>query len=852
MLPLLQWLDRAPLVYAFAFVLVGFAVATLVAWLPREEGKLHPLARAALPWVWLLLLLAGRWPQLFVVGELNPDSSQFLAGALTLRHDPVFWRSVDGMTAGPLIYYTLTLVSWLGMPLTYFTARLVALVLFGITFAAAHRLIAAHHGPRVAGFALLPTALFFALTTDPDFNHYSSELVPLALIMGAATLFLHPGRQTKLPALLMGAVLAGAVPWAKLQAAPIAAALGLLVVVRVLRDPALPTRARLGRAAMVVGAALLPTIGFLGLVTFAHSFSDFYRSYIVQNLLYTDPGRGALLGAESRLLRGDFATLGYATVLLTAFAGLALALPRRPSPQPLSPLLPAGGLMLGVAFLCVITPGRDFLHYTLLLLPGLLLLSGAAVGEGKRALRRARIGGLIALSCLTLLVLRVDEPKPATLGQLASNYRTPDSKLGELVKLLSASDRQVGVWGWEMQLYVESGARQATRSAYSYWQITQGPQRDYFRARYLGDLQRNRPPVFVDAVGEATKFFHGRDRLAHETFPELAEFIAREYCLVAELRFARVYARRDLLVGGRFPPKEIWRAFRVARGSEYLNSPDPLDLHRFDLPREMVGRRSTVVLRPPAQLTFPLDGTERELRFGYGYLPEAELQETGNGTELIVAVTDPDGRERILRQLLHAPAHNPAQRGHRVLRVLLPPDLRSGSTLTIATDTGPHGDNAWDWLYITQAGFVRSQMYNPRQFPAFNRPPDEIDAPLSTVNGSYGNPELSLHAPARLRFRLSGYERGLFFTFGLRPGAFTGEGRSDGATFRVTLTAPEQTPRVLYDRTLQPATRAPDRREQTAELELSDIPAGSTLEIEIDPGASDAWDWTYISSLRLG
>jgi len=28
--------------------------------------------------------------------QLNPDESQLIAGALTLRHDSVFWRSVDG------------------------------------------------------------------------------------------------------------------------------------------------------------------------------------------------------------------------------------------------------------------------------------------------------------------------------------------------------------------------------------------------------------------------------------------------------------------------------------------------------------------------------------------------------------------------------------------------------------------------------------------------------------------------------------------------------------------------------------------------------------------------------------
>ena len=52
-----------------------------------------------------LFLLAWRWPFLLQASEYNPDESQLLAGALTLTRDPVFWRSVDGTTSGPLNFY---------------------------------------------------------------------------------------------------------------------------------------------------------------------------------------------------------------------------------------------------------------------------------------------------------------------------------------------------------------------------------------------------------------------------------------------------------------------------------------------------------------------------------------------------------------------------------------------------------------------------------------------------------------------------------------------------------------------------------------------------------------------------
>lgn len=851
MLPPLQWLDRFPASYAIVFVLVALAAIGASVWADKghRAGVRSWIYVAIVP----LVLLAGRWPQLFVRGELNPDASQFLAGALTLNHDPVFWRSVDGMTAGPLVYYALAGLGWLGLPLNYVTERLVALGLLSVTLVLGHRLIAARQGARAAAFAVTPPTFFFALTTHPDFNHYSSELVPITLLSLAALLFFHPRAQGRLAWLGAGAFVAGLVPWAKLQAAPIAAALGLCALVMLAREASRNWSVRLWRILALIALALVPTALVLGMVLRWHSFEDFYRSYILQNLLYTEPGRNGLARSGSWLFRAEFATLGYLTLLLSIGAWVIAAWPRlRARDIPLPALLSIGAIMFGIGAVCVALPGRDFLHYTLLLLPGLMLFGGAAFGEVESA-GRGGIGAVVgAAGVVCLALLRVAEPLPATIGHLARNYAQSNTQLGEIVKLLNERDRQVGVWGWGMEIYVDAASRQSTRSAYSYWEITPGPQRDYFRQRYLADLQRNRPPVFIDAVGEVTKFFQNRSRLGHETFPELAEFIARDYCLVAELRYARVYGRRDLLAEGRLDQKQIWRAFRSGRSSDYLNSPDFEDLNRFGLPKEMVGRRFAIMMRPPERISLPLDGSEREFRFGYGYLPQAELQLDGNGTELIVSVVSPDGNERPLRHVFHNPAHQPNQRGHRQLRVLLPPDIVRGSTLRIATGTGPDNDNAWDWLYLAQIGFVRSSTFNPRQFPAFNRPPDAIAAPLSTLTGSYGNPELMLHAPARLRFRLGGFERILQFSYGIRPGAYNGPSKTDGATFRVAVIAADGTRRVLFERTLRPAQTVNDRRDQHADLSFPPFAAGSELEIEIDPDGSNAWDWTYISSLRLG
>src|SRR5690242_9859080 len=62
-----------------------------------------------------LILVAGRWPTLFLNEQLNHDESGLIAGALAFLHDPVPWRGADLTTSGPLNAYVLFVPAMLGL-----------------------------------------------------------------------------------------------------------------------------------------------------------------------------------------------------------------------------------------------------------------------------------------------------------------------------------------------------------------------------------------------------------------------------------------------------------------------------------------------------------------------------------------------------------------------------------------------------------------------------------------------------------------------------------------------------------------------------------------------------------------
>lgn len=114
--------DESPTLYW----LIGYALAILLAfgwWKLPQKNKSWILFFGG-----MALLLWMRLPVLVFNQEIDPDESQMLAHALTLRYDPIYWKFVDGQTIGPLDSYFLLLPSWFGFDLDYTSARIMGLI----------------------------------------------------------------------------------------------------------------------------------------------------------------------------------------------------------------------------------------------------------------------------------------------------------------------------------------------------------------------------------------------------------------------------------------------------------------------------------------------------------------------------------------------------------------------------------------------------------------------------------------------------------------------------------------------------------------------------------------------------
>jgi hypothetical protein len=111
------------------------------------------------------------------------------------------------------------------------------------------------------------------------------------------------------------------------------------------------------------------------------------------------------------------------------------------------------------------------------------------------------------------------------------------------------------------------------------------------------------------------------------------------------------------------------------------------------------------------------------------------------------------------------------------------------------------------------------------------------------------NTELYAHAPTLIALPVPAAGR-VRVAFGIRQGAWTEGGATDGVCFRVSAEGGNGVRRPLFERCLDPVARAGDRGEQTAVF-AAGLTTPGTLVFETDCRAGCAWDWSYWKDLEI-
>ena len=257
------------------------------------------------------------------------------------------------------------------------------------------------------------------------------------------------------------------------------------------------------------------------------------------------------------------------------------------------------GAVLAAAAMVAYVPHRVYAHYMLLLVfpltiatawPVVAASEGAEplVGESEEDLsqrRRSLAPFLLVFAALTLAcqLFELGSPDFLAFAALPPSVRVPES---ELIDALTQPAGRITVWGWDGRPYVGAGRISALKD-FSAAQLflTKGDVRTYYRAAYLGGLERQRPELFIDAMDTSHGDFGDRKAHGFELLPDISAFIQANYVHVLDAYSQRFYIRRDLArsVAGIGDPRKCdagaLRCFEAGAGAR-----TPTDLPPIQMP----------------------------------------------------------------------------------------------------------------------------------------------------------------------------------------------------------------------------------------------------------------------------
>ena len=522
----------------------------------RPHDQLRRSGQSGLPWFVLIsLFLAPLLARLYILSIpvfLNPDEAQWTVSARSVLSDPIVWRSTDMTTSGPLNALAISWPILFKITPSLLTSRLTGLLLESLSILGMASLIRPGEALSLGTAAVMTTAVWLTLAAEPDFLHYSSEIVSLALMVLFCGLFARlPDDVPGGPRLALCGFIATCLPFAKMQSALYFALFHFVCLVRI----GLDIRAKRATASEILLYLLASSLPILLLV--APLFFVGEQDAVLKGYLGLGSGYG---GARTLEIFKKVAPLTIVMGALMIVICLRYFDPYQRSQSRYDLLLLSLGLW-PATLLSLWLPGRLFFHYQLFAVFGLpLSVVLAQYSLPPRLLRpdlpiaQALVLFAAAVAATSPILLKVGSWRSAFHQFRMDSAFAPASFSPDARPLLAwtgaTTKDTLLLWGWEPELTAYAGMRSGDRAAHAEYLIRPNDGRVYFRNRLLRDLPRTNPAIVIDTVRDGY-FFTNYPDFRPETsdlrsFPELYAIVSRDFEQVGgSARCAALYLRRE-------------------------------------------------------------------------------------------------------------------------------------------------------------------------------------------------------------------------------------------------------------------------------------------------------------------
>jgi hypothetical protein len=204
--------------------------------------------------------------------------------------------------------------------------------------------------------------------------------------------------------------------------------------------------------------------------------------------------------------------------------------------------------LFATTFYCIYKPPFYLYHYLVLALGPFIFTCGILVfmvykyQKIKVAYINALYLGAIFLMMGSILLTDIPyhpfKKLPETMGEIKRDRRVAEA----LLKNMNKEDT-LAIWGWGCRIHVQTQIALGARDSSSPYLILPHWYRDFYIQRFVGDLERNKPKIFMDVAVPGNFMFNNPETQGHQNFEPVAEYIQQHYRYVASVDSMKIYTR---------------------------------------------------------------------------------------------------------------------------------------------------------------------------------------------------------------------------------------------------------------------------------------------------------------------
>ena len=544
---LLNWIDfdTRPLIWwLFGHLFLGIFSSWLIL-------RNRPVSDFIL--VGVIFFISGfmRLPILLHNLPLNPDESQMLAQGLTLTFDPLLYRSVDPTTSGPINNYVLAFVHLLGFKLDFRLAHILSWLITASSVIFLYKALKQLQSVFIAQLAVIPTIAFITFAQNANYLHYYSEGIAILFLSFNVYLIARWTRKKDFPLLELIAfgISTALIVLCKIQALPLSFVLGVWSLFLLFFFQK--------QKAFLYGSVLAGSIiavwgGWLWYMQANDVLDDFFFYYIKAN------AQLKMHFSDSTVRSPFYLLIRFPLIVFKRAFGLeywffpfvlltGVFLLKITAKEAFLKTIKLNSyfwvMLSGYFFMVVATiirTGSFYPHHFLHFILPCCLFIGLYLSQIKPIWRWAILSTQVIF--IALCVKRLATGSYLNLYTTAVSDQRELSPVGQAILKYGKPGDYLVVWGWACQYYVETQMPQGVNENHSVRSAMKHPLQAAYYQRYIQDIKRTRPKVFVDAMTPKTLWMNDPKKYGHQNYPELAQFIADNYTFKEEIKGIKIYA----------------------------------------------------------------------------------------------------------------------------------------------------------------------------------------------------------------------------------------------------------------------------------------------------------------------